>query len=274
MENELLRNMIWTMVAVLSVLIIIRIVLVRKGKFVQLSSHGVAQSCGTRDVQEDTHFIYQTKRGTLAALIDGTGRNQNGAMASVLIAETVLEVFEGEDAFRNPNYFFQKTLRRANRRVLEHLDESSGGASAALILLEGHTLYYAVAGNVKVAVFRQDELIPITEGHTVSVLAQKKYLEGNLTQQKTISLLQEQRLYNFIGVDEFDIEIFDQAISLRNGDIVTLMTVGVYDTLSYSHLEDLLRQGKNCSDKSKAIIEAVDRSPGEKENASVLLIAV
>lgn len=274
MENELLHNMIWTMVAVLAMLVITRIILVQKGRFLAPTNHGIAQTCGTRDVQEDSHIIYQAKRGTMAALVDGMGRNQSGALASALTIETVLEVFEREDAFRNPNYFFQKTLRRANRRVLDRLDESSGGASAAVILLEGHTLYYAVAGSVKIAVFRKNELVPITEGHTVSVLAQQKYLQGNLTQQTTISLLQEQRLYNFIGNDEFDIEIFDQAIQLRSGDIIAMMTIGVYDALSYSHMEDLLRQGKDCVSKSQAIIEAVDRTPGEKDNASVLLIAV
>jgi len=262
------------MVAILAILILIRIVLTGKGHFKAKSTHGAGQTCGTRDVQEDCHAVYQTDRGTLAVLADGMGRNQCGKLASTLTIETVLDTFEREDAFRNPNYFFQKSLRQANRRVLERLNDESGGTSVAIALIEGLTLYYAVAGNVQVAVFRDGELVPITEGHTVSVLAQKKYLEGNLTQQKTIALLREQRLYNFVGRDGFDIEIFDQAIKLKRGDVVTLMTDGVCETISYSHIESLLQQGRDCQNKAKAIVQAVNESPGEKDNASVILIAV
>jgi len=131
-----------------------------------------------------------------------------------------------------------------------------------------------VVGNVKVAVLRGGELIPITEGHTVSVFADKKYLEGSLTRQTTIALLQEQRLYNFVGRDEFDIEVFDQPIRLQRGDTVALMTDGVYDTLPYSELEDMMRAGRDCQSKAEAIVRAVDAAPGEKDNASVILLAV
>jgi len=265
---------IWVMAIVLAILIIIRIVLTCRGRFRERIPHGTGQTCGTRDVQEDCHAVYQTDRGTLAVLADGMGRNQCGKLASTLTIETVLDVFEREDVFRNPNHFFQKSLRQANRRILERLDESSGGASVAIVLIEGLTLYYAVAGNVQVAVFRDGELVPITEGHTISVLAQKKYLQGDLTQQTTIALLKEQRLYNFVGRDEFDIEIFDQAVKLKHGDVVSLMTDGVCESVSYSHIESLLHQGRDCQSKAKAIVQAVNESPGEKGNASVILIAV
>ena len=274
MTNSVAHNVIWVLAAILVVLIIIRVVFACRGRFSERSDHGTGQTCGTRDVQEDCHAIYQKGRGTLAVLADGMGRNQSGKLASTLTVETVLDVFEREDAFRNPNYFFQKSLRQANSRILDRLDEGSGGASVAIVLIEGFTLYYAVAGNVQAAVFRGGELVPITEGHTVSVLAQKQYLQGGLTQQKTIALLQEQRLYNFVGRDEFDIEIFDQAINLRRGDIVTLMTDGVCDTLSYAHIESLMRQSRDCQSKTETIIKAVNESPGEKDNASVILIAV
>jgi len=274
MTNSVVYNVIWVMAAILLVLIIIRVVLVYRGYFSERSTHGAGQTCGTRDVQEDCHAVYQTDRGILAVLADGIGRNQCGKLASTLTVETVLDLFEREDAFRNPNYFFQKSLRQANRRILDRLNEESGGASVAIVLIEGLILYYAVAGNVQVAVFRGGELVPITEGHTIDVLAEKKYLQGELTRQTTIALLQEHRLYNFVGRDEFDIEIFDQAIKLKHGDIVALMTDGVCESVSYSYIENLLHQGRDCESKAKAIVQAVNESPGEKDNASVILIAV
>ena len=258
----------------MALLILIRVVLASKGRFSTGHSHGVGQTCGTRDVQEDCHAVRRNGRGVLAVLADGMGSNHGGSVSSSLTVESVLDVFERDNAFHNPNYFFQKSLRQANRRILDQLEEGSGGASVAIVLIERMTLSYAVVGNVKVAVLRGGELIPITEGHTVNVLAEKKYLEGSLTRQTTIALLQEQRLYNFVGRDEFDIEVFDQPLRLQRGDIVALMTDGVYDTLPYSELEDLMRRGRDCQKRAEAIIRAVDASPGEKDNASVILLAV
>jgi len=274
MMDSLVQNVIWVMVIVLVLLIVSRILLVSQGRFSTAHSQGMGQTCGTRDVQEDCHAIRRSGRGILAVLADGMGSNQGGSVSSSLTVESVLEVFERDKAFHKPNYFFQKSLRQANRRILDQLEEGSGGASVAIVLIERLTLSYAVVGNVKVAVLRGGELVPITEGHTVNVLAEKKYLEGSLTRQTTIALLQEQRLYNFVGRDEFDIEVFDQPIRLQRGDIVALMTDGVYDTVPYSELEDLMRTGRDCQSKADAIIRAVDASPGEKDNASVILIAV
>jgi len=261
------------MAAALLLLIIIRIALAFRGRFSDPTNQGVGQTCGMRDVQEDCHAIYRTDRGVMAVLADGMGCNEGGRVSSSLAVETVLDVFDRDNAFHNPHYFFQKSLRQANRRILDRLDEGAG-ASVAIVLIERLTLSYAVVGNVKVAVFRDGELVPVTESHTVEVLAEKKYRQGSLTRQTTIALLQEQRLYNFVGRDEFDIEVFDEPIYLQHGDIVVLMTDGVYDAIPYAELEDSMNAGRNCQEMAAAIIQAVDEAPGEKDNASVILIAV
>jgi serine/threonine protein phosphatase PrpC len=203
------------------------------------------------------------------------GRNQGGAVSSSLAVETVLDVFDRDNPFLNPNYFFQKAFRQANNRILDQLSDSYGGASVAIALFDRKTLYYALAGNVQIAVFRGHDLVQITEGHTVNVLAEKKYTVGSLTKQETISLLRERRLYNYVGRDEFcDVEIFDAPVHLRQGDIVVLMTDGVYESVPHTDIEKILSSVRGCQEKANAIIKAVDEFDGVKDNASVVLIAI
>ena len=260
---------------ILVVLIAVRISLAYRMRQNSGRWQGSAQTCGSRDVQEDCHAVSKTGRGTLAVLADGMGKNRYGVVSSSLAVETVLDLFERDNAFQNPNYFFQKALKQANRRILDQLDDAYGGASVGIALFDGVTLYYSVVGNVQIAVFRKGQLVPVTEGHTVSVLAEKKYLEGSLTRQDTIALLQERRLYNYVGRDEFvDIEIFDQPIGLRHGDIVVLMTDGVYETVPFAQLEEILSENRGCQKKAEAVIRAVNDAPGLKDNASILLISV
>ena len=54
-------------------------------------------------------------------------------------------------------------------------------AAVSAVMIQGGFLFYGIVGNVKIAVFRNEELIPLGTGHTVDVLAQDKYVEGVLT---------------------------------------------------------------------------------------------
>jgi len=263
------------LIGLLALLIIIRLILAIHEIVTNICRVGFAQSIGLMEIQSDFHAISRKPQGTILILADGMGRNYAGAISSTMLVETILDEFELGNAFQNPNYFFHKSLHQANRRILDQLDDGIGGAGAAIALLERQTLYYATVGNVQISVFRKNELIPVTEGHTVNVLAEKKYRQGSLTKQTTVALLKERRLYNFVGREEFqDIEVFDQPLGLRRGDIILLMTDGVHDIVSYTELENILKKGRDCQRKADAIIEAVSQAQGYKDNASALVIAI
>jgi len=257
------------------ILIIIRCVFAFSVYREKMHRSGYSMTIGTRDFQEDCMTIKEARCGIMAALADGMGRGRGGSVSSSLAIETALDLFDQENAFLNPQYYFKKTLRAANNRILDQLDEGSGAASVALVLIHNMTLYYAEVGNVQVSVFRDDELIPVTEGHTVDILAKKKFRQGGLTRQKTIALLREHRLYNYIGQDEFqDIELFDTPLALRHGDIVVMMTDGISDTVPYTQIEGVLRSGYDCMSKAQAITDLADKAPGDRNNGSIIVIAV
>jgi len=262
-------------VVILVLLIIVRLMFVAQEAFSNVQRVGFAQSIGIMEVQSDFHAITRRSGGAMVVLADGIGRNYAGAISSTMLVETVLDEFEVGNAFKNPNYFFQKSLNLANRRILDQLDDGISGASVSIALLERKKLYYATVGNVQIAVFRRNELIPVTEGHTVDVLAEKKYRQGSITKETTIALLKERRLYNFVGQEEFqDIEIFDTPLNLRRGDIVVFMTDGVHDIVSYTELENILKKGRDCQRKANAIIEAVKQADKRGDNASAIVIAI
>ena len=137
-------------------------------------------------------------------------------------------------------------------------------------------LYYAVVGNVKIAVYRNHELVPVSSGHTIGVLARQKYEEGKLTREKAISLLNHHRLYNFVGQDGFqDVEFFDTPIALYGGEYVLLMSDGLYETARWKDMENCLEGEGSCQDKAYQLIELVNQSEEEeKDNGSVVVIKV
>lgn len=238
---------------------------------------GISMTVGSRDVQEDQAGTQITEAGTMAVLADGAGKAFGGRIASRTAVETFVELFQDYNAFYNPQYYFKKAFHRANRQILKNLqDEAYGSSSAGCALLRAGYLYYAVVGNVKICVFREGSLVPVSTGHTVAVLAKEKFREGKISRQDALALLENQRLYNSLGRDGFqEIEVFDAPVRLKRGDIIALMSDGVHELLGFKEMEEILKETKNCQEKAFEIIELVNKNPGErKDNASVVLLGI
>ncbi len=238
---------------------------------------GKSMTIGSRETQEDQIEVAQTSEGIMAVLADGAGQTYGGRIAAKTATQACVEIFKDYNAFNNPQYFFRKAFNCANREILKALgDERRGTASAGCILIRHGFLYYALVGNVKICVFREGNLVPVSVGHTVSVLAEQKFHEGSISREDALTLLENQRLYNYLGQDEFrDIEYVDAPIHLKAKDIIILMSDGVYDLLSFKEMEMVLQKEAGCQTKAFEIIELINRNANPtKDNASIILLGV
>ena len=238
-----------------------------------LCETGASKTIGDREVQEDEYGITETEEGILAVLADGMGKHYGGKIASRTAVEVFQDMFEDRNAFYNPQYSFRKAFQGANKEILNQLEENQGCASVGAAMIRDRKLYYAVVGNVKIAVYRNHELVPISSGHTINVLAKQKYEEGKLSRQEAVSLLDHHRLYNFVGQDGFhDVEFFDTPIALHGGEYVLLMTDGLYEAARWKDMEECLEGEGSCQEKAYQLVELVNQSEEEeKDNAAVVL---
>jgi len=238
---------------------------------------GTCMTIGSRDVQEDQVGVHTTEAGTMAVLADGAGKAFGGRIASRIAVNVCVEFFKDYNAFNNPQYYFRKAFHCANREILKAVeDESRGSASVGCMMIRSGYLYYALAGNVKICVFREDSLVPVSTGHTVAMLAEKRFHEGKISRQDALELLENHRLYNYLGKDDFkDIEIFDAPVRLKARDMVVLMSDGIYELLGFKEVEEVLKKEEGCQQKALEIIEKVNQNPSEnKDNASIILIDI
>ncbi len=243
-----------------------------------VSNMGGSMTIGDREVQEDCYYIKKRivsgKSVDFLALADGMGESYGGKIASRTSIRVCEDIFSSFNILDNPKYFFKKIFNNANKEILKELDNGGKGyASLATALIYENRLYYSVVGNVKVFVYRNGDLVPVTTGHTVSSLSKNKFTEGKLTRLEALSLLNNHRLYNYLGEDGFkDLEIFDDPIDLRDDDIVVLASDGVYEVLSHTEAEQVLDTNLSSEQKSYNIIEAINNAQGEnKDNASVVI---
>lgn len=266
---------LWGLCCVAVVLVLIRIMMSRIHQIPTGPELGTSMTIGSREVQEDKYGTLATPSGLLAVLADGMGKAYGGRIASRTAVEVFLDLFRDYNAFDNPQYYFRKAFTAANRAILNTLEnQRRGAASVGAVMVRDGRLYYAVVGNVKLCVFRGGDLVPVSAGHTLDVLAQQSFQAGRLSREEALMLLENKRLYNYVGQDGFqDIELLDRPLSLRQGDIVVLMSDGVYELLSWRDIEQILCTGQDCQRMAYEITERVNQTVSDdKDNASVVLI--
>lgn len=232
---------------------------------------GAASTLGTRTVQQD-YFGVKNNNGVLLMLM-ADGIRDNGEISAKLAVDTFRELFDDANAISKPPYFFKRAANATQRKIDNTLEERQGETSLAAVMVKGYELYYSLIGNCRVTVFRSGDLIPVSEGQTLDVLAKHRYEEGRISKQETLALLDRHRRYNVLGQDSFqEIELFSKPISLKNDDMIILMSEGVFNTLRWVEIEEVLSKKNSVQDLAEEIINLVNKSPMvDKENASVLI---
>ena len=225
---------------------------------------------GKEEIQEDHLCIVRKEYGTLAILGDGFGKNGAGRVSSNIAVNFIARMFEREDSTEKIAYFFKKAFMKANHEVIERIEKDKGGTSVTAAFIKNNLLYYALVGDVMLAIYRKGELVRISEGHNISEVAKNEYYKGNINKNEAMVTLKKEKLLHYIGEGTLDnIEMSDMPIRLCKGDIVILMNRGIYESIRWVTLEEILKdKSKDLDRKCEIIIEELDK----EKNGSIILM--
>lgn len=237
---------------------------------------GISQTTGHKEIQADVVHYLHNGAGTMAVMADGIGRENTGRLCAQMAVDLILDQYEPYHEMYNLNYFFRSTFSEAHRCIQKTIGDRRGGTSLAAVFINSTHLYYALAGNIQIALMRNGEIIPLSHGQTMDVLAYQAYQKGKLSRQETIWSMEEKRLWNYIGRDGFqEIEICDKPIHLKNGDRVLMLSKGIFEALSWGTIEDILHSTGTMQEMADRIVQAAESVPNpDMENGSVLLLKV
>ncbi len=232
------------------------------------------QTTGCQMVQADNAQVWDSSAGTLAVLADGIGRSNTGMVCAQIAVDTVLDLYEPYQGLNEPAYFFKTSFHEASKRIQRTIGERRGGASLGAVFMDGGYLHYAVAGDVRIALMRGEELIPLSKGQTLDVLAEQAFQQGKISRQDAVWSMDEKRVWNYLGQDGFhEIEVCDPPVRMKRGDKILLMSKGIFDVLSWREIEDILLDPAPIQELADRIVLEADRKEGmDKENGSVILI--
>jgi len=260
----------------LGILLIYRIYMsVKSNKNKDYVGIGYAQTIGNREFQSDLGEIFENEAGSLMVLADGVGKLERGKISAYIAVETIMSLYESYTLLPNPEYFFRRGFNLANSRIKKVLEGREGGTSLACAVVSNKKLFYVLAGDVKIAIHRNKELIPLSEGHTVNKLVENAYKQGKVSRQEALNALNIKRIYNYVGGEGFsELEIFDLPVNLKENDKIVLLTKGIYEQVAWQVLEKILADSRmDIQQQAKSIVDAVKCNENtDIENGSILIL--
>jgi len=141
-------------------------------------------------------------------------------------------------------------------------------------MITNNLLNYALVGDVMLAIFRNKELIKLSNGHSISEVAQKEYYNGKLKKAEALYALKEKKLLYYVGQESFkNIEMSESPIELHKNDIVLLMTRGIYEGLRWIEFEEVLGDKEaNAWEMCEEVMENVKSNNKNNCNGSIILM--
>lgn len=260
-----------------SLLVLYRIFLEWQDKIKQelgKTNLGICQTTGNRETQSDRAQAWTSQAGTMAVLADGIGSANTGMVCAQIAVDTILDQFEPYHELKEPSYFFRTAFYEANQRIQKTIGERRGGACVGAVFVDNGFLHYAIVGDIRIALMRGNELIPLSKGQTIDILAAQAYEKGMISKQEAIWSMDEKQVWNYLGQDGFrEIEISTPPIRLKLDDIVLVMSKGIFEELSWREIEDILTENIPMQELADRLVwEAEQKDSTEKENGSVILI--
>jgi len=266
-------NLILLLGVILLILVVIKSYLLKKLNKKDLE---IAKeiSIGYEEIQEDYGEVFTSPNGTLAVLADGLGKNETGRISSITSVKTIIKMFKEEGSKDRLSYFLKKAFNKANREIIKRVEKDKGGASVLSVIITNNVLNYALVGDVMLAIFRNKELIKLSQGHSISEVAKREYYKGKLEKAKALYAIKENKLLYYVGQESFkNIEISEVPIELYKDDIVVLMTKGLYEGLSWIEFEEILANKKvNINEICEEIMISVANNNKNNCNGSIILM--
>ena len=223
---------------------------------------------GPRRYNEDRYCLVIPGDGSvLAAVADGVGGHAGGDVAASIAIQTVKDEFAaGTSIFEMPGLAHEAILETARQKR-----EFDGmGSTLTAVKIMDQILYGAHVGDSHAYLVRNNEVILLSEDHSVSGLLLAK---GVITEENSKSHPLKNQVVFACGMicDEFYTQTFDAA--LYSGDKILLSTDGLHDNLLLADIARIF-DGPNLdfARQCKKLV-ALARFRGLTDNATLVALS-
>lgn len=208
---------------------------------------------GRRSMQQDSFGLSDTEdkelvqsKGVLVVVADGMGGLADGERMSQMVVVNILQGFDHASPAIPTDTLLRSLVEIANDAVNQDLGEEKIGKCGSTVvaaIIKDNRLFWISVGDSHIYVFRNGKLVKMNHDHNYGAQLDESAARGEITMEEALADKQRAALTSFIGIGE--LELIDQnsnPIGLEKGDRILLMSDGIYGTVSFEHLQEILGQ--------------------------------
>lgn len=242
---------------------------------------GNVHNIGKRNYQQDAFGVsplqdekLRHSRGVLAVLADGMGGMTNSGELSQAAVYTALKRFPHMPGD------MRETLASLTSDILNmvqtHFADSGAGSTLIMANIRGGMLDFISIGDSRIALLRSGKLMTLNREHNYAATLHQQAAQGLLSWQEATENLRRRALTSYLGQGtEPAIDFPAEPIRLQCGDMIVLMSDGVYGTLDDGTLERHLIRSKNAMEAAEAIEkEVLSACKRNQDNFTAVLIEI
>ncbi|MGX7092667.1 Stp1/IreP family PP2C-type Ser/Thr phosphatase [Hutsoniella sourekii] len=212
---------------------------------------------------------------TFFVLCDGVGGQQAGDIASQATTKYLGSRFESLDQaieIDQASEWIGQMIEAVNQYILDlskQAEQYEGmGTTLVLALIIDHTLFLAHVGDSRAYIFKDGDLIQMTEDHS---LVNELIKSGEITEAEGQTHPRRNVVTQSIGgTEEISYEITN--LSLEQVDIVMLCSDGLTNMLTKEVLVDFFNNQDHQSNLSHRLIDAANEAGGS-DNITVIIVS-
>lgn len=221
-----------------------------EGGLIQSVSLGKLHGQGARAQQQDAFGVsdvgmFET-HGQLAVVADGMGGLNNSDEVSIVVVETILQNFllvpPDADA---PNELLSLATQ-ANQAVNALLGPQglkTSGSTLVMALVRNGYLSFLSIGDSRICLYRGGMLMQLNREHVYEHDLVLKAINGEMSLYDALTDEERSGLVSYLGMGEIkDVDAPASPLWLNPGDIVLLMTDGVYNALTTSEITQAMEE--------------------------------
>ena len=240
----------------------------------------VKQGLGYRSIQQDCVGLAgpseKEDKGLLAVLSDGIGGMAGGEKYSQLAVDEMLSSFKEEEALLEIEDMTEVLLTSyaKTRKAALELSETGvdGGATLVAFLCWRDYGAFVSAGDSRIYLLRNKGLILLNRQQVVGPDLDEKAAFGLIYPEEAEYNLYRKALLNHVAEKaDLPCDYGDHPFRLLSGDVIALLSDGVFQTLSEEEIAEVL--SSSSEDKAKELIEAVaNRHMEKQDNYSAIVL--
>ena len=228
-----------------------------------------------REVNQDYVYVTDSPIGpfpNLLAVADGMGGHKAGDFASKYTVNVLIDELKNTPLDK-PEEILRNVVGIANHKLIEaaSTDIKLEGMGTTLVVatVVGNTLYFANVGDSRVYLYRDGQLLQLTEDHTyVNTLLKA----GVISREQAAMDDRKNVITKALGA-EVTVEPDFFQVNFIKDDVFIICTDGLYDEVDEDEMKKIIEENPSMSDVCAAMISAANENGGH-DNITVISLKV